>query len=65
MFLCASPIGLTGTIGGSLHNNVVLAYGVFRWLETVEAHSGYDFPFSPFQGICAGAAATVRIRPLL
>ena len=25
-----------------------LWYNAFRWLETVDAHSGYDFPFSPF-----------------
>ena len=49
--------GIAGIIGGHLHHTVLLAYGIFRWLETVEAHCGYDFPYSPFQGICAGADA--------
>ena len=48
------PIGFAGWLnrkGGGLHAKTLFWYNVFRWLETVDAHCGYAFPFSPFNAI--------------
>jgi len=45
------PIGLAGYLNGDLHWKTLFAYNCFRWIETVDAHCGYDFPFSPFSFI--------------
>jgi len=42
------PIGFAGYIAGDLHWFTLFVYNCFRWLETVDAHSGYAFPWSPF-----------------
>ena len=45
------PIGLAGWLNrrnGGLHVQTLFWYNVLRWLETIDAHCGYDFPFSPF-----------------
>ena len=51
------PIGFAGWLKGDLHVSTLFWYNAFRWLGTVDAHSGYDFPFSPFSRfkICGGA----------
>merc|ERR1712203_481205 len=46
------PIGFAGFLNrnaGGLHISTLFAYNCFRWIETVNAHCGYEFPFSPFQ----------------
>ena len=50
------PVGLMGWLnggnrGGGIHMVTLFAYNCLRWLETVDAHSGYNFPFSPFSFI--------------
>eukprot|EP00938_MAST-03A_sp_MAST-3A-sp1_P005999 g5999.t1 len=45
------PIGVAGALNGDLHWKTLFAYNCFRWIETVDAHCGYDFPFSPFSFI--------------
>merc|ERR1712100_279369 len=45
------PVGLAGWINGSMHISTIFAYNCFRWIETVDAHCGYNFPFSPFSAI--------------
>ena len=44
------PIGFAGYLNGKegLHSSTLFLYNAFRWLETVDAHSGYEFPWSPF-----------------
>jgi len=45
------PIGFAGFLNrgnGGLHVSTLFYYNCFRWLETVDAHCGYEFPFSPF-----------------
>jgi len=42
------PIGFAGWLKGDLHVATLFAYNCFRWIETVDAHSGYSFPWSPF-----------------
>ena len=42
------PVGLAGYLNGGLHVSTLFAYNCFRWLETVDAHCGFIFPFSPF-----------------
>lgn len=54
------PIGFAGWLNkgeGGLHTSTLFYYNCFRWLETVDAHCGYEFPFSPFHllPICGGA----------
>lgn len=54
------PIGFAGWLnrnGGGLHESTLFYYNCFRWLETVDAHCGYELPFSPFHllPICQGA----------
>jgi len=41
------PLGIVGYIGGDLHISVAFWYTIFRWIETVEAHSGYEITFHP------------------
>jgi len=59
MFNWWVPMGLVGYLNGSLHISTIFAYNCFRWIETVDAHCGYIFPFSPFSIIplFGGAAA--------
>lgn len=42
---------------GGLHSATLFYYNCFRWIETVDAHCGYEFPFSPFHvfAFCGGA----------
>merc|ERR1712039_1105055 len=54
------PIGFAGWLNkghGGLHESTLFYYNCFRWLETVDAHSGYELPFSPFHiaPFCLGA----------
>merc|ERR1712150_35396 len=55
------PIGFAGFLNrhkGGLHISTLFWYHCFRWIETVDAHCGYEFPFSPFYllwPICGGA----------
>lgn len=45
------PIGFAGFLNrnaGGLHASTLFYHHCFRWLETVDAHSGYELPFSPF-----------------
>lgn len=42
------PIGAAGYLFGDLHMHTLTAYNAFRWLETLDAHSGYSLPFSLF-----------------
>lgn len=42
------PIAFAGFLKGDLSPGVFFCYSIFRWLETVDAHCGYSFPFSPF-----------------
>lgn len=42
------PIGVAGYLKGDLSPGVFFVYSIFRWFETVDAHSGYSLPFSPF-----------------
>jgi sterol desaturase/sphingolipid hydroxylase (fatty acid hydroxylase superfamily) len=42
------PVGVAGYIGGGIHISTVFAYNCLRWVETVDAHCGYHFPWSPF-----------------
>lgn len=48
MFNWYVPIGVAGYLFGDLHIYTLTAYNAFRWLETVDAHSGYNLPFSIF-----------------
>jgi len=43
-----APIGAAGWLNGELHWSTLFLYNCMRWLETVDAHSGYELPFSPF-----------------
>ncbi len=45
-----APLFVVGLMNGGdgLHISTKFYYSVFRWLETVDAHCGYSFPFSPF-----------------
>lgn len=52
------PIGFAGWMQGELHWSTLLVYNCFRWLETVDAHSGYELPFSPFHMIPLFGSAT-------
>ena len=45
------PLGIVGSLNGNLHISTVFAYNCLRWLETVDAHCGYIFPWSPFHFI--------------
>lgn len=47
IFMWWVPLGLAGWMTGDLHSTTIFWYHIFRWLETVEAHSGYDIPFHP------------------
>jgi hypothetical protein len=44
------PLGIVGALSGKqgMHVSTTFFYGLFRWMETVDAHSGYSLPFSPF-----------------
>lgn len=51
MFNWYLPIGAAGYLNrnnGGLHISTLFYYHCFRWLETVDSHSGYELPFSPF-----------------
>uniref|UniRef100_A0A7S3UYT9 Fatty acid hydroxylase domain-containing protein n=1 Tax=Aplanochytrium stocchinoi TaxID=215587 RepID=A0A7S3UYT9_9STRA len=52
------PLGVVGYLAGDLHACTIFYYNVFRWLEAVDAHSGYKFPFSPFHVIPIFGGAT-------
>jgi len=54
------PIGFAGYLNGSLHWTTLLLYNCFRWLETVDAHCGYEFPFSPFHVLPWFGGATMH-----
>jgi len=45
------PVGLAGYFGGGIHISTVFWYNCLRWVETVDAHCGYHFPWSPFAAI--------------
>lgn len=54
------PIACAGWLNkkhGGLHVSTLFCYNSFRWIETVDAHCGYEFPFSPFHiaPMCLGA----------
>jgi len=54
------PIAFAGWLNkgnGGLHESTLFYYNSFRWLETVDAHCGYELPFSPFKILpfCGGA----------
>lgn len=54
MFNWYIPIGFAGWLNlnnGGLHGSTLFWYNIFRWIETVDAHCGYAFPFSPFHWI--------------
>jgi len=51
------PLGISGFIGADLHISTVFWYSTFRWLETVEAHSGYEIPFHPIRLLWIPAGA--------
>jgi len=59
MFNWWLPVGLAGWMNGSMHISTIFAYNCFRWIETVDAHCGYNFPFSPFSffSLFGGAVA--------
>jgi len=62
MFNWYLPIGFAGWLNknnGGLHGSSLFWYNCFRWVETVDAHSGYHFPWSPFSyfSIFGGAKA--------
>lgn len=45
------PIGFAGYMNrhnGGLHISTLFFHHCFRWIETVDSHSGYELPFSPF-----------------
>jgi len=45
------PLGLAGWLNrgrGGLHVSTAFWYNALRWIETIDAHCGYDFPWSPF-----------------
>jgi len=54
------PIGFAGWMNGELHWSTLLFYNCFRWLETVDAHSGYELPFSPFHAVPLFGGATMH-----
>lgn len=41
------PLGAAGYLHKDLHVSTVYWYTIFRWIETVEAHSGYDIWWHP------------------
>jgi sterol desaturase/sphingolipid hydroxylase (fatty acid hydroxylase superfamily) len=45
------PLGIVGWLNSGIHISTVFAYNILRWIETVDAHCGYNFPFSPFSFI--------------
>lgn len=48
------PIAFAGFLNrrnGGLHISTLFYHHCFRWIETVDAHSGHEFPFSPFHAI--------------
>merc|ERR1712217_578599 len=51
-----TPIAL-GCAHHHFVEGVVQAFNCFRWLETIDAHCGYELPFSPFHMLpfCGGA----------
>lgn len=51
------PLGISGWLTGDLHSSVIYWYHIFRWVETIEAHSGYDLPFHPFNFLLLPAGA--------
>mmetsp|Transcript_6637 Transcript_6637/g.8654 ORF Transcript_6637/g.8654 Transcript_6637/m.8654 type:complete len:300 (-) Transcript_6637:135-1034(-) len=52
------PLGFAGYLAGDLHSTTVFYYNAFRWLESVDAHCGYEFPFSPFHMLPFFGSAT-------
>jgi len=57
LFMWWVPLGLSGYVFGDLHISTVYWYTIFRWIETCEAHSGYDLPFSPMKFLLLPAGA--------
>jgi len=54
------PISVAGWLNkgnGGLHESTLFYYNCFRWAETIDAHCGYELPFSPFKILpfCGGA----------
>lgn len=54
------PVAVAGWLNknhGGLHASTLFYYNCFRWLETMDAHCGHEFPFSPFKlaPFCLGA----------
>jgi len=45
-------------LGSNMHFGTVLCWTMMRSLETHDAHSGYEFPWSAFRMIPFGADAT-------
>jgi len=43
------PLTITQVTGMKLHVTTLWVWMVLRWMETIDAHSGFDFPFSPFR----------------
>lgn len=52
------PIGFAGWLNADLHWSTLFLYNCFRWLETVDAHCGYELPFSPFHVLPIFGSAT-------
>ena len=45
-------------LGSHAHIHTVVVWGILRLIETLEGHSGYDFPWSMFRLIPFGAGPT-------
>lgn len=43
------PLTLRKVTGWRVHVTTLWIWSVVRWAETLDAHSGFDFPFSPFR----------------
>eukprot|EP00658_Telonema_sp_P-2_P046245 TRINITY_DN3435_c0_g2_i2.p1 TRINITY_DN3435_c0_g2~~TRINITY_DN3435_c0_g2_i2.p1 ORF type:complete len:387 (+),score=85.96 TRINITY_DN3435_c0_g2_i2:123-1283(+) len=54
------PIGFAGWLNKELHWSTLLLYNCFRWIETVDAHSGYELPFSLFNLVPVFGSATMH-----
>jgi len=51
------PLGIVGYLGKDLHIFTVYCYSIWRWIETIDAHSGYDIPYHPVKWFLLPAGA--------
>ena len=58
----ALPFTLGPLLFGRLHLLTLLQWLLLRVCETVECHSGFEFPFSPFSSLPLGAGAAAHLR---